>query len=132
MTRPVRLRRDFLKYAALTFTGSAFANSARAMVEDDVPGQASTSPSTSNGDDPQETRIQQVIDLIIHHCVDTPLPNTVDTVKTGDPSRTVNGIVTTFMATREVIEKTIHLVRSYDCARTDVLEPYRRNRMAQE
>ena len=109
MTREVRLRRDFLKYSALTLAGSALANSAKAMIEDDAPGHASASPSTSGQDDPQEMRIQQVIDLIIRRCVDAPLPNTVDTVKTGDPSRKVAGIVTTFMATREVIGKAIHL-----------------------
>jgi putative NIF3 family GTP cyclohydrolase 1 type 2 len=58
---------------------------------------------------PQQLTIQQVIDLIIGKCVDKPLQQTVDTVKTGDPSQSVRGIVTTFLATCEVIEKTAKL-----------------------
>lgn len=34
-----------------------------------------------------------------------PFPDTVDTLKTGDPSRPVSGVVTTFLATMEVIER---------------------------
>jgi putative NIF3 family GTP cyclohydrolase 1 type 2 len=51
------------------------------------------------------TTIQQVID-ILRESVPVELPvSTVDTFKCGDPSRPVSGIVTTFIATVEVIRK---------------------------
>ena len=53
--------------------------------------------------------IQQVID-ILRAAVPVELPaSTVDTFKCGDPSRPVTGIVTTFIATCEVIRKTAAL-----------------------
>jgi putative NIF3 family GTP cyclohydrolase 1 type 2 len=48
--------------------------------------------------------IQSVIDLILSTIPEAPWENSVDTIKAGDPSRQVRGIVTTFMATRAVIE----------------------------
>ena len=53
--------------------------------------------------------IQDVIDIIIAAIPGAPLEGTIDTIKTGDPSQVVTGIVTTFLATTEVIEKTIEL-----------------------
>ncbi len=53
--------------------------------------------------------IQDVINTIIATVPEAPLEDTLDTIKTGDPSQTVKGIVTTFLATSEVIEKTIEL-----------------------
>ncbi len=55
----------------------------------------------------EEPTIGQVIERIIGQCAGKPLAQTVDTLKTGDPSWKVKGISTTFMATREVIEKTV-------------------------
>lgn len=51
--------------------------------------------------------IQQVIDTIITDIASTPFPETVDTIKLGDASQPVTGIVLTFLATCEVIEKAI-------------------------
>lgn len=53
--------------------------------------------------------IQNVIDTIIAEIPQAPLEDTIDTVKTGDPSQAVKGIVTTFLATCEVIEKAVEL-----------------------
>ena len=53
-----------------------------------------------------QTTIQGIIDHIISAC-GPERPNTVDTVKSGDPSKTCTGIVCTFLATTEVIKQTI-------------------------
>ena len=47
--------------------------------------------------------IQEVIDTIVAAVPGAPLPESVDTLKTGDPAQPVTGIVTTFMATYAVI-----------------------------
>ena len=47
--------------------------------------------------------IQSVIDLLISQAPGAPFEKTVDTVKAGDPTQPLRGIVTTFMATRPVI-----------------------------
>lgn len=50
---------------------------------------------------------QDVIDLIVENTTGSPLPpeKTVDTFKAGDPAQEVTGIVTTFLATLEVLKK---------------------------
>jgi len=53
--------------------------------------------------------IQNVIDTIIESIPGAPREDTVDTVKSGDPSQPVTGIVTTFIATCQVIERAIEL-----------------------
>lgn len=53
--------------------------------------------------------IQQVIDLIGGATAVTPPADTVDVFKCGDPTATVNGIVTTFTATIDVIRKAASL-----------------------
>ena len=53
--------------------------------------------------------VQQVIDALLADIPGTPFPNTVDTIKTGDPNAPVKGIVTTMFATNEIIGKTIEL-----------------------
>ena len=53
--------------------------------------------------------IQQVIDALLADIPGAPFPNTVDTIKAGDPSQLVKGIVTTMFATQAVIAKTIAL-----------------------
>ncbi len=55
------------------------------------------------------TTIQQAIDTILQTVPGAPLKRTVDTVKCGDPSQPVKGIVTTFMATRKVIDQVVTL-----------------------
>ena len=53
--------------------------------------------------------IQQAIDAIISAVPGAPLYDTVDTVKIGDPAQPLGGIVTTFLATAEVIEQAAQL-----------------------
>src|SRR5437868_5610173 len=53
--------------------------------------------------------VQQVIDLILKSIPGAPFKQTVDTIKAGDPSQKVTGIVTTMFATDEVIEKAAKL-----------------------
>jgi putative NIF3 family GTP cyclohydrolase 1 type 2 len=52
----------------------------------------------------EQRTIRDVIDTILSAIPRSPFPDTVDTVKAGDPSQPVSGIVTTFLATLEVIE----------------------------
>jgi len=52
-----------------------------------------------------EKTIQDVIDIIIEAVPGAPREGSVDTFKLGDPSQKVTGIVSTFLATCEVIER---------------------------
>ena len=49
--------------------------------------------------------IQNAIDTIIASVPGAPFPDTVDTVKLGDSTQSITGIVVTFLATCEVIEQ---------------------------
>ena len=53
--------------------------------------------------------IRQVIDALLTDIPGAPFPNTVDTIKAGDPDQPVKGIVTTMFATEAVIAKAIGL-----------------------
>ena len=53
--------------------------------------------------------IQEIVDLIISAVPGGIKNDTVDTFKSGDPSQPCTGIVTTFMATAEVIKKAADL-----------------------
>ncbi|HEV2481051.1 MAG TPA: Nif3-like dinuclear metal center hexameric protein [Puia sp.] len=53
--------------------------------------------------------IAQVIDALLADIPGAPFPNTVDTIKSGDPNQPVKGIVTTMFATDAIIQKTIDL-----------------------
>ena len=53
--------------------------------------------------------IRQVIDALLVDIPGAPFPNTVDTIKVGNPDQPVKGIVTTMFATDAVIKKTIGL-----------------------
>jgi hypothetical protein len=53
--------------------------------------------------------VQQVIDLILKSIPGAPFAQTVDTIKAGDPSQIVRGIVTTMFATADVIEQAARL-----------------------
>jgi putative NIF3 family GTP cyclohydrolase 1 type 2 len=61
----------------------------------------------------QATTIQQVIDLIIKDISGSPLEKTVDTIKSGDASQPVTGIVTTMFATIDVIEQAVRLKANF-------------------
>ncbi len=96
LTKRVYLRREFLRCSGLMLGGVGVLSHERSLGH-------------PRGNAQESTSIQQVINLIIKKCSDTPLQQTVDTVKTGDPTRKVEGIVTTFMATRAVIGKAVEL-----------------------
>lgn len=53
--------------------------------------------------------VQEVINIILSAIPGAPFPKTVDTIKSGNPSQPVTGIVTTMFATNKVIEQTINL-----------------------
>jgi putative NIF3 family GTP cyclohydrolase 1 type 2 len=53
--------------------------------------------------------VQQVIDLIMKEGKLSPIPNTVDTLKSGSADNIVTGIVTTMFATIDVIKQAIKL-----------------------
>ena len=55
------------------------------------------------------TTIQDVIDTILDQIPGGRLEETVDTVKCGDPTQPVSGIVTTFLASYDVIKTAIEL-----------------------
>jgi putative NIF3 family GTP cyclohydrolase 1 type 2 len=55
------------------------------------------------------TTIDEVIDTILDQIPGGRLAETVDTVKCGDPAQEVRGIVTTFLASYEVIRKAVDL-----------------------
>ena len=56
--------------------------------------------------------LQQVIDRILSEVPPGPA-ETVDTVKVGDPSQPVTGIVTTFLASGQVIDRAVSLGASF-------------------
>lgn len=53
--------------------------------------------------------IQDVIDTMLQEVPGVPLDDTVDTYKCGEPSQELSGIVTTFLASYDVIERAIQL-----------------------
>ncbi|MEP7291707.1 MAG: Nif3-like dinuclear metal center hexameric protein [Chloroflexota bacterium] len=53
--------------------------------------------------------IQAVIDNILTAIPGAPFAETVDVVKTGDPSQGVTGIITTFLASQAVLERAVEL-----------------------
>ncbi|MBL4678141.1 MAG: Nif3-like dinuclear metal center hexameric protein [Mucilaginibacter sp.] len=57
----------------------------------------------------QSYTVQQVIDLILREGKITAAADTVDTIKAGDPTQAVTGIVTTMFATVEVIKQAAKL-----------------------
>src|SRR5947207_1778121 len=54
-----------------------------------------------------EKTIQAIIETILAAIPGAPFPNTVDTVKIGDPRQKMTGIAVTFLATVAVIEQAI-------------------------
>lgn len=53
--------------------------------------------------------IQEAIDTIISAVPGAPFPETVDTIKIGDPAQPLTGILLTFLATAEAIEQAVQL-----------------------
>jgi putative NIF3 family GTP cyclohydrolase 1 type 2 len=64
----------------------------------------------SSAENPEDAMtVQEVIDLLIGAAGRQGIPDTVDTIKTGDSARALAGVVTTFMANVGVIEQAIAL-----------------------
>jgi putative NIF3 family GTP cyclohydrolase 1 type 2 len=78
-----------------------------ALMSTAAAGALSPAPVSAAGASSSAPTVQAVLDLLIAASARAPFPGTVDTVKTGDPTRPVTGIVTTFMANVEVIERAI-------------------------
>lgn len=57
----------------------------------------------------QQYTVQQVIDLIMKEGNLSPIPNTVDTLKSGSENQVVTGIVTTMFATVDIIKQAAKL-----------------------
>lgn len=53
----------------------------------------------------EQVTVSDVIATCLSAVPGAPFPDTVDTVKAGDPWQTVTGVVTTFLATMDVIEQ---------------------------
>jgi putative NIF3 family GTP cyclohydrolase 1 type 2 len=61
------------------------------------------------GATPPALTVRGAIDAIIKAVPGAPRRRSVDTVKCGDPSQPLSGIVTTFLASAEVVQKTVGL-----------------------
>jgi putative NIF3 family GTP cyclohydrolase 1 type 2 len=68
--------------------------------------RASFESSAVHGETSTSKTIQEVVEFIMSQVTSAPLSDTVDTLKAGDPAWPVTGIVTTFMATFEVLRRT--------------------------
>ena len=90
-------RRKFI-YTAATAIGAGMALSVPMI------GQAA-----SLAEKPGNYTVKQIIDLFMKQVPGAPFPNTVDTLKSGNPDTIVTGIVTTMFATIDVIRKAIDL-----------------------
>jgi putative NIF3 family GTP cyclohydrolase 1 type 2 len=55
----------------------------------------------------QTIRAGEAISLIQHHYAAAPPPNTVDTIKAGDPNTIVTGVTTTFLDTMDVLREAV-------------------------
>lgn len=61
----------------------------------------------------KEYTVQDVMDIILKEIPEAPFAQTVDTLKSGDASQKVTGIVTTMFPTVEVIKKAIKLKANF-------------------
>lgn len=87
-------RRHFLRLSGLSLAAAPLLGSAPFIAPETY-----FSPSEPG----QQLRIREVLDLIISKIPGGRLETTVDTVKSGNPEDLVSGIVTTFLATVDVI-----------------------------
>jgi putative NIF3 family GTP cyclohydrolase 1 type 2 len=94
-------RRKFIANTAYTAGGVALLN----LMPDLVKGSVLSANA--------QYTVQQVIDLILKEGKLSPILNTVDTIKAGDASQLVTGIVTTMFATTSVIEQAAKLKANF-------------------
>lgn len=62
---------------------------------------------------PEAYTVQQIIDLILQEGNLKPIPDTVDTIKSGSADQTVTGVITTMFATVSVIEQAVKLKANF-------------------
>lgn len=91
MSSPFNSRRHFLKVSGMSATAVSLVGLSALPL--------------SSGCQPSNLSIQEVIDQIIAQIPGGKKAQTVDTVKTGNPADQVKGIVTTFLATVDVIRQ---------------------------
>lgn len=96
MTTPDPNRRRFLGQAALSAGAFTF-----------------LTPAMLFGAAPNAYTVQQIIDLILKEGNLKPIPDTVDTIKSGSADQAVTGIVTTMFATATVIEQAAKLKANF-------------------
>lgn len=96
MTTPDPNRRRFLGQAALSAGAFTF-----------------LTPAMLFGVAPNAYTVQQIIDLILKEGNLKPIPDTVDTIKSGSADQAVTGIVTTMFATATVIEQAAKLKANF-------------------
>lgn len=83
-------RRDFLSAVAVALAPHSM-HSVTRNVQEPIVGASPT--------------VQEAIDAILSRIPAESVPDTVDTVKSGDPARPLKGVATTFLATTEVIRR---------------------------
>lgn len=99
MTKPANntlSRRKFIAASAISAGGIAL---------------LSITPSVANGllSTQKQYTVQQIIDLIMKEGNLSPIPGTVDTLKSGSADQVVTGIITTMFATVDVIKQAVKL-----------------------
>ena len=102
-------RRNFLRTAAVGLGSAGMVRAFTRPPSADAIGTHASANAQSEPATQPAMAIQQVIDTILRQVPGEPLKETVDTVKAGDPSQAVKGIVTTFLATRNVVAQTVQL-----------------------
>lgn len=97
MTTPdLTTRRHFLSQAALCAGAFTF-----------------LTPEMLFGSGTKAFTVQQIIELILNEGNLKPIPDTVDTIKSGSPDQAVTGIITTMFATASVIEQAVKLKANF-------------------
>lgn len=91
-------RRNFLKWSGYSLAATPLVG---------VPSVLNGSPNEQKKKQTtgKDWTIQQVIDLIMEHIPGGRREKSVDTFKTGNPNHLVKGVVSTFLATAEVIQQ---------------------------
>jgi putative NIF3 family GTP cyclohydrolase 1 type 2 len=103
-------RRRFLGHAALSATALTFLTSSSLF--------------TRAGKQKTHT-VQQIIDLILKEGNLKPIPDTVDTIKSGSADQAITGIVTTMFATVSVIEQAVKLKANFIIAHEPIFYNHR-------
>ena len=96
-------REEFLQLSGWSVAGTVLGVPALIL------GETSEKGSGGSGKGKEEMSIQQIIDLLTGSVDNFSYDTTVDTVKTGNPGQRCTGVVSTFLATAEIIQRTADL-----------------------